>query len=197
MAELTERELMLAGEMYLASDPELKAARLRARRLTRLYNQSTEEEGERRLEILRELFGAVGARVEIEPPLRCDYGSLIRVGDNFYANFDCVILDCNPVTIGRDVKLGPRVQIIAATHPTDPLLRATGRELGAPVTIGDEVWIGAGAIIGPGVTIGPGTTIGAGSVVTRDIPAHVVAAGVPCRVLRQLARSSSRSGHST
>lgn len=186
MAETSEREKMLAGAMYLASDPELKAARLRARRLTRLYNQTTEEEPGRRLEILRELFGAVGDRVEIEPPLRCDYGTFIRVGDGFYANFDCVILDCNAVTIGRDVKFGPRVQVIAATHPTDPLLRASGRELGAPVTIGDEVWVGAGAIIGPGVTIGAGTTIGAGSVVTRDIPAGVVAVGVPCRVIRHL-----------
>jgi maltose O-acetyltransferase len=185
VAEKTERERMLAGELYLASDPELVEARRRARRLTRLYNLTTEEEADRRGEILRELLGAVGARVEIETPLRCDYGSNIRVGDGFYANFDCIILDCAAVTIGRDVKLGPRVQIVAAYHPTDPKLRASLRELAAPVTIGDEVWIGAGAIIGPGVTIGPGSTIGAGSVVTRDIPANVVAVGVPCRPLKR------------
>lgn len=186
MTELTEKQKMLAGELYLAADPELVAERLRARRLTRLYNGTTEEEASRRLEILRELLGGVGARVDIEPPFRCDYGSNIRLGDGFYANFDCIILDCAPVTIGRDVKLGPRVQIVAAYHPTDPVARASGRELAAPVTIGDGVWIGAGAIIGPKVTIGAGTTIGAGSVVTRDIPARVVAAGVPCRVIRTL-----------
>ncbi len=187
MIEKTEKQKMLAGELYLASDPELTAGRTRARRLTRLYNQTTEEEIDRRLEILRTLLAAVGPRVEIEPPFRCDYGSNIRVGDGFYANFDCVILDCNAVTIGRDVKLGPRVQILAASHPIDPRVLETGRELAAPVTIGDDVWVGAGAIIGPGVTIGSGTTIGAGSVVTRDIPSNVVAAGVPCRVIRHLA----------
>jgi maltose O-acetyltransferase len=182
-----EKRRMLAGELYLSADPGLAAERRRARRLMRLYNQTTEEEADRRREILRELLGAVGSRVEIEPAFRCDYGSNIRLGDGFYANFDCIILDCNTVTIGRDVKLGPRVQILTAYHPIDPAVRSSGRELAAPVTIGDAAWIGAGAIINPGVTIGAGTTIGAGSVVTRSIPAGVVAAGVPCRVLRQLA----------
>lgn len=177
---------MLDGEMYLAADPALVAARLRARRLTRLYNATTEEEGHRRREILEELLGAMGPRVEIEPPFRCDYGRYLRLGEGFYANFGLIVLDCNLVTIGRDVKCGPRVQILAATHPVDPVARASGRELTAPVTIGDGVWLGAGAIIGPGVTIGEGTTIGAGSVVTRSMPAGVVAAGVPCRVLREL-----------
>jgi maltose O-acetyltransferase len=186
MSGRTEKERMLAGEPYLAADPELIADRRRARRLTRLYNRTTEDQGARRLEILRALLGRVEGPVEIEPPFRCDYGSQIRLGARFYANFDCVILDCNLVTIGDDVKLGPRVQILAAYHPTDPAARATGRELSAPVTIGDNVWVGAGAIIGPGLTIGPGTTIGAGSVVTRDLPANVVAVGVPCRVIRQL-----------
>jgi maltose O-acetyltransferase len=186
MSELTEKERMLAGELYLASDPELVAARLRARRLTRLYNATTEAEPDRRLALLRELFGAVGLPIEVEPPFRCDYGANIIVGDRFYANYDCIILDCAPVTIGRDVKFGPRVQIVTAYHPTDPSVRSSGRELAAPVTIGDNVWVGAGAIINPGVTIGPHSTIGAGSVVTRDVPPHVVAAGVPCRVLRRL-----------
>jgi maltose O-acetyltransferase len=184
MPERSEKEIMLAGEMYLSSDPELVAARLRARRLTRIYNQTTEEEPGRRREILQELLGAMGATVEIEPPFRCDYGGHIRIGDGFYANFDCIILDCNTVTIGRNVKFGPRVQVIAAYHPVEPGPRASGRELAAPITIGDDVWIGAGVIICPGVTIGAGTTIGAASVVTRDIPAGVVAAGVPCRVIR-------------
>ena len=186
MTEITEKQRMLAGELYLSADPELVAERQRARRLTRIYNQTTEDEPGRRLEILRELLAEVGTRVDIEPTFRCDYGSNIRVGDGFYANFDCIILDCNTVTIGRDVMLAPRVQILTAYHPIEPKPRISGRELAAPVTIGDEVWIGAGVIINPGVTIGSGTTIGAGSVVTRSIPANVVAAGVPCRVLRHL-----------
>jgi len=182
----TERERMLNGELYLAADPELVAARLRARRLARLYNATTEEEPGRRREMLRELFGAVGGVCEVEPPFRCDYGANIEVGDNFYANFDCVILDCNRVRIGRDVKFGPRVQVLTATHPVDPVQRASGRELAHAIAIGDGVWVGAGAIIGPGVTVGEGSTIGAGSVVVRDVPPDVVAAGVPCRVLRRL-----------
>jgi maltose O-acetyltransferase len=181
-----EKALMLAGEPYLASDPALVEERRAARRLTRLYNATTEEEAEERREILLQLLGQVGAGCEVEPPFRCDYGSLIRLGDRFYANFGCVILDCNLVTIGRDVKFGPGVHIYAATHPTDPAVRASGRELGFPVTIGDGVWVGGGSIILPGVTIGDGSTIAAGSVVARSIPPRVVAAGVPCRVVRDL-----------
>ena len=179
-----EKALMLAGEPYLASDPILEVERRNARHLIRLYNATTEEKPGHRLEILRELLGAIGSKCEIEPPFRCDYGSLIAVGDNFYANFGCVILDCNRVTIGRDVKFGPGVHIYAATHPVDSTLRASGRELALPVTIGDGVWVGGGSIILPGVTIGEGSTIGAGSVVTRSVPHRVVAAGVPCRVIR-------------
>ncbi len=181
-----EKTLMLAGEPYLSSDPALAQERLNARRLTRLYNATTEEEPDRRRQILVELLGAIGEHCEIEPPFRCDYGSLIALGDNFYANFGCVILDCNRVAIGRDVKFGPGVHIYAATHPADPVLRASGRELGLPVTIGDGVWVGGGSIILPGVTIGEGSTIGAGSVVAKSIPPRVVAAGVPCRVIRAL-----------
>ena len=186
MGDLTEEAMMLAGELYLASDPALVAARKRARRLTRLYNATTEDEADCRREILVELLGSVGPRVEIEAPFHCDYGSYLRIGDNFYANFGLIVLDCNRVTIGANVKCGPRVQIIAATHPIDPTLRKSGRELTQPITIGDDVWLGAGVIVCPGVTIGQGTTIGAGSVVVRDIPANVVAAGVPCRVIRIL-----------
>lgn len=181
-----EKALMLAGELYLAADPGLEQERRDARRLVRLYNATTEDEPERRRAILQELLGSIGGKCEIEPPFRCDYGSLISLGDNFYANFGCVILDCNRVTIGRDVKFGPGVHIYAATHPVDPGLRASGRELALPVTIGDGVWIGGGSILLAGVTIGDGTTIGAGSVVTRSIPPGVVAAGVPCRVIRKV-----------
>ena len=183
---MTELEKMLAGELYLAADPELAAARRRARRLTRLYNRTTEEDEEERSALLRELLGALGEGAVIEPPFRCDYGAHIYTGDRFYANFGCVVLDCAPVRIGSDVMFGPSVQIYAALHPLDAATRIAGPELAAPVTIGDRVWIGGGAIVCPGVTIGEGTTIGAGSVVTRDIPAHVLAVGNPCRVVRSL-----------
>src|SRR5262249_54275569 len=122
----------------------------------------------------------------IEPPFYCDYGSNIAVGDGFYANYGCVVLDCNLVTIGREVKLGPGVQIYAAYHPIDPEARAGGRELAAPVSIGDGAWIRGGATVGRGRTIGAGTPVGAGSVVTSDLPPRVVAAGVPCRILRHI-----------
>lgn len=175
---------MLAGELYVAADPELVAMRRRARRLTRAFNATTEEEPDERLRILRELFGAVGPRAEVEPPFRCDYGSHVFVGDNFYANFGCVILDCAAVRIGRNVMFAPNVQLFAATHPIVAAERIAGPELARPITIGDNVWVGGGAIVCPGVTIGDNAVIGAGSVVTRDVPANVVAAGNPCRVIR-------------
>ncbi|HEY7312868.1 MAG TPA: sugar O-acetyltransferase [Gemmataceae bacterium] len=185
--EGTERQKMLAGRLYRASDPELTAARRRSRRLTRLYNQTTEDETERRLQLLLELFGRIGPGVEIEPPFACDYGDNIHAGDNLYINFGCVILDCARVDIGRNVQIGPGVHIYTGHHPVDPDERATGLEMATPVRIGEDVWIGGGAILGPGVTIGDGSTIGAGSVVVKDVPARVVAVGNPCRVIRRLA----------
>lgn len=182
----TEKEKMLAGELYVAADPELVAARARARKLLRAYNPSTEEELKLRESLLSQLLGAVGAGTWIEPPFFCDYGEHIRLGARVYMNFQCVILDCNPVTLGDDVFLGPGVHIYAATHPLDADERIKGPELGRPVTIGAKVWIGGGSIICPGITIGEGSTIGAGSVVTRDIPPYVFAAGNPCRVIRNL-----------
>ncbi|UBF25968.1 sugar O-acetyltransferase [Kovacikia minuta CCNUW1] len=182
----TEKEKMLAGELYLANDPELAAENKRASRLLRAYSQTTEEERERRIQILQELFGSVGESPSIVPPFHCDYGSNIYVGDRFYMNYGCVILDCNTVQIGNDVLCAPYVQIYTAYHPTDPTVRLTGRELAAPIVIGNNVWIGGGVIICPGVTIGDNTTIGAGSVVTKDIPANVIAVGNPCRVVRSI-----------
>ncbi len=182
----TEKQKMLAGELYRATDAELVTQRQRARRLTRLYNSTTEQESERRRQILFELFGAAGPTIEIEPPFYCVYGSNIYAGNGFYMNFGCVILDCNSVHIGENVLCGPSVQIYTATHPTDPEVRLSGLELAAPVRIGNNVWIGGGAIICPGVTIGEHTTIAAGSVVVKDIPARVVAAGNPCRVIKHL-----------
>lgn len=182
----TEKEKMLAGELYVATDPELSAARARARKLVRAYNQSTEDELKQREGLLAQLLGSVGDGVWIEPPFQCDYGEHIRLGARVFMNFQCVILDCNVVTIGDDVSLGPGVHIYAATHPLDPDERAKGPELARPVTIGNKVWIGGGSIICPGVTIGEGSTIGAGSVVVKDIPPYVFAAGNPCRVIRGL-----------
>lgn len=182
----TEREKMLAGELYDAMDPELVALRQRARRLTRAYNDSDAAEEARRAELLQELLGQVGTKTWIEPPFHCDYGGNIRLGARVFINFHCTILDCNLVTVGDDASFGPGVHIYAATHPLDPDERIKGPELARPVTIGAKAWIGGGAIILPGVTIGEGSTIGAGSVVTRDVPAYVLAAGNPCRVIRPL-----------
>jgi maltose O-acetyltransferase len=185
----SERERMLAGELYLAYDPELVAARLRTRQRLRVYNATSPGEAERRRQLLSELLGRLDGRVEIEPPFYCDYGWNITAGDNLYMNFNCVVLDCAPVIFGANVLIGPAVQIYAATHPVDPSVRRSGRELAAPVAIGDDVWIGGGTIICPGITIGSGTSIAAGSVVARDIPPGVVAAGNPCRVIRTLPRA--------
>ncbi|MBA3533059.1 MAG: sugar O-acetyltransferase [Ardenticatenales bacterium] len=186
MEHRTEREKMLAGELYIASDPELVAMHKRAIRLIRVLNQTTGEELAERETLLRELLGAVGQGAYIEPPFYCDYGSHIFLADRIYMNFNCVILDCNRVHIGENTMLGPSVQIYTATHPLQAAERLKGPELAYPITIGRNVWIGGGAIIGPGVTIGDNTTIGAGSVIVKDIPADVFAAGNPCRVIRQL-----------
>ncbi|NJO39441.1 MAG: sugar O-acetyltransferase [Cyanobacteria bacterium CRU_2_1] len=180
----TEKQKMLAGELYLAADLELAAESKRARRLLESYNRTSIDEPEKRSQLLRDLFGSVGESPSIVPPFHCDYGSHIHIGDRFYMNYGGVILDCNTVHIGDDVLCAPYVQIYAAYHPTDPTVRLTGKELAAPIRIGNNVWIGGGVIICPGVTIGDNTTIGAGSVVVKDIPANVIAVGNPCRVLR-------------
>jgi maltose O-acetyltransferase len=179
---MTEKEKMLAGELYRANDRELVDERRRAKAICRRYNAS---ENVPDAEMLRELFGRA-TDAYIEPPFFCDYGYNVKLGARFYANHGLVILDVMPVTIGEGVFVAPNVVISAATHPLDPDTRATGLEQGKPVTIGDGVWIGSGAQVLPGVTIGSGTTVGAGAVVTRDLPARCVAAGNPCRVLRFL-----------
>jgi len=183
---MTEKEKMLAGELYLAADEELLAERRKARHFTRLYNATIETEDAQRRAILSQLFGVIGDSISIEPPFQCDYGSNIFVGNNFYANFGCILLDCARIEIGDNVLLAPNVQLYTAHHPTDPQLRLTGKELASPITIGHNVWLGGGVIVCPNVRIGDNTTIGAGSVVTKDIPANVIAVGNPCRVLRHL-----------
>ncbi|NDJ21392.1 sugar O-acetyltransferase [Nostoc sp. B(2019)] len=184
--EKTEKQKMLAGELYLAYDSELVAENKQASRLLRMYNYTTEEQPEQRQQILQELFGKVGQKTLIVPPFHCDYGSNIYAGNGLYMNYGCVILDCNTVHIGENVLCAPYVQIYTAYHPTEPEIRLSGKELAAPIKIGNNVWIGGGAIICPGVTIGDNTSIGAGSVVVKDIPENVVAAGNPCRIIRHL-----------
>lgn len=182
----TEKDKMLAGELYDSSDPELAAERRRARDLCRRFStlpfSATDEE---KAALLAELFGRP-TDVRITPPFQCDYGRHITLGRNVYFNSSCVVLDVAAVVIGSNVLFGPSVQLYTAMHPLDAALRREGLESGKPVTIGDDVWIGGGAVICPGVTIGSGAVIGAGSVVTRDVPPAVLAAGNPCRVIRPL-----------
>ncbi|UZR94498.1 sugar O-acetyltransferase [Chondrinema litorale] len=182
----TEKEIMLAGEMYDPEDAELVAERKTARLLFQQYNATTEHDLEERKQILTELMGQNGDNVNIQPPFYCDYGYNIYLGKNCFFNFDCVILDVCKVTIGDNLMAAPKVQIYTATHPLDPVKRNSGRELGAEIKIGNNVWLGGGCIICPGVTIGDNSTIGAGSVVTRDIPANVFAAGNPCKVVKEI-----------
>ena len=181
----SEREKMLAGEMYDPLDPELVAARERARDLCQTLNATREGQYEERRRILRDLFGRGGDTVWMQPPFFCDYGSNIELGERVFFNFNCVVLDVCPVRIGRFSLFGPAVQIYTPMHPMNAQLRRE-REFGKPVEIGSDVWIGGGAIILPGVRIGSGAVVGAGSVVTREIPAGVFAAGNPCRVIREI-----------
>ena len=184
---MTDKELMLKGELYIPSnDPQLAKDCARSRRITRLFNATTEADLDTREELIRELFGGTGEHFYIEPPFRCDYGSNIYIGENFYTNFDCIILDVCEVHIGDNVMFGPRVCVYTAGHPIDPGVRTEALEFGKPVTIGNNVWVGGNVVINPGLTIGDNVVIGSGSVVTRDIPDGVVAAGNPCRVLRKV-----------
>lgn len=181
----SEREKMLAGELYNPLDPELARARERARDLCQDLNATRESEHDERRRILRELLGGGGDDVWLQPPFFCDYGTNIVLGRKCFFNFNCIVLDVCQVRVGDCTLFGPAVQIYTATHPLDPELRRT-QEYGKPVAIGSDVWIGGGAIICPGVTIGSRCVIGAGSVVTRDIPDGAFAAGNPCRVVREL-----------
>ncbi len=182
---MTEKEKMLAGELYYAGDELAKELR-RAKCKIHEINNMHPEEMQSREEAFRGLFHSIGEKFNIESPFFCDYGSNITIGENFYANHNCVILDCAKVVIGDNVLFGPNVSIFTAGHPVDIDLRLKSLEYAFPITIGDNVWIGGGTIINPGITIGDGSVIGAGSVVTKDIPANVVAVGSPCRVLREI-----------
>jgi maltose O-acetyltransferase len=181
----SEKDKMLAGELYDPLDPDLVAARIRARDLCQDLNSTRETDKEVRRRILTELFGSGGESVWMQPPFCCDYGANIHLGERVFFNFDCVVLDVCQVRIGDFTQFGPAVQIYTATHPMNAELRRK-HEFGKPVEIGVDVWVGGGAIICPGVTIGSKTVIGAGSVVTRDMPEGVFCAGNPCRIVRKI-----------
>jgi maltose O-acetyltransferase len=185
-SERSMRERMLAGELYLADDPELIEAYERAQELTTAYNATGVRERSRRHELLGELLGAVGEETAIRPPLRVDYGTQLRFGARCFANFGLVALDVAPIVIGDDVQIGPNVQLLTPLHPLEAGPRRDKWESALPIEIGDNVWLGGGVIVCPGVTIGANTVVGAGSVVTRDLPAGVLAAGSPARVVREL-----------
>ncbi|WP_422658394.1 maltose acetyltransferase domain-containing protein [Paenibacillus sp. EC2-1] len=182
----TEKDKMIAGELYNAADAELVQDRLNARRLTRLYNQTVETEESLRTELIKKLFGSMGQQFYIEPTFRCDYGYNIHVGENFYANFDSVFLDVCEIHIGDNCFIAPGVHIYTATHPLHPVERASGVEYGKPVRIGHNVWIGGRAVINPGVTIGNNVVIASGAVVTKDVPDNVVVGGNPATIIKTI-----------
>lgn len=182
----TEKQKMIAGEMYKPEDEELVNDRLHARKITRLYNQTIETELDERTRLLKGFFGSTKGNLYIEPTFKCDYGYNIYVGENFFANFDCVILDICEVRFGDNCMLAPGVHIYTATHPLDPFERNSGKEYGKPVFIGNNVWIGGGAIINPGVKIGDNAVVASGAVVTKDVPADTVVGGNPASVLKEL-----------
>ena len=181
----TEREKMLAGELYDALDPELVADRYRVRDLCQKLNASSDADEELRRKICKQIFGKGGDTVWMQPPFYCDYGSNIELGERVFFNFNCIVLDVCRVRIGDYTLFGPGVQVLTPMHPLNASLRRK-EEYGKPIDIGSDVWVGAGALILPGVTIGSCAVIGAGSVVTRDVPAGMFAAGNPCRVIREI-----------
>jgi len=183
----TQRERMLAGDLYIADDPELARDSQRAQTLLQQFNGSVPSDPDARRRILDDLLGSLGDGAEIRPPFHCDYGYQTHIGARTFVNFGLVALDVAPIRIGDDVQIGPHVQLLTPTHPLEPELRRAKWEAAEPITIGDNVWLGGAVVVCPGVTIGADTVVGAGSVVLRDVPAGVLVAGVPARVVRSLA----------
>lgn len=183
---MTEKEKMIKGELYLPFDEELFNERQYAKEIIFKYNSLEPKAVEERNELLKELFGSIEKGFFIEPPFRCDYGYNIHWGENSYANYNCTILDCAEVKIGKNVLIGPNVNIFTVGHPIDTELRVKGFEYAYPIEIGDNVWIGGGVTINPGVKIGANTIIGSGSVVTKDIRSGVIAVGNPCKVIKEI-----------
>jgi maltose O-acetyltransferase len=182
----TMRERMLAGDLYIADDPEIAEALHSAQDLMAAYNATSSRQGPLRRRLLEELLGSIGEDTEIRPPFYVDYGAQVRIGARCFANFGLVALDVAAITIGDDVQIGPNVQLLTPTHPVEPEPRREKWEAARPITIGDNVWLGGGAIVMPGITIGENTVVGAGAVVTRDLPPDVVAVGNPARVIKQI-----------
>ncbi len=186
-SERSMRDRMLAGELYLADDPEIQAEFQRGQALSEEYNRTPISGAVKRRELLEELLGGIGEGTEIRAPFHVDYGSRIFIGARTFANFGLMALDVAEIRIGDDVQIGPNVQLLTATHPTDPDLRRDKWESGEPISIGNNVWLGGGAIVLPGITIGDNTVVGAGAVVTRNLPSDVIAVGSPAHVVRHLA----------
>ncbi|MGC4944647.1 sugar O-acetyltransferase [Streptomyces sp. DT224] len=182
----TNHERMLAGDLYIADDPQIVEAQKRAVRLAARYLAAYAEDPDAAQPVVAELLGGLGAGAHIRPPLYVDYGSYITVGEDTFINYNLTALDVAPIAIGRDCQIGPNVQLLTPTHPVEPEPRRDKLEAARPITIGDNVWLGGGAIVLAGVTIGDNSVIGAGAVVTRDIPANVVAVGNPARVIRSI-----------
>ncbi|HEY0279960.1 MAG TPA: sugar O-acetyltransferase [Solirubrobacterales bacterium] len=182
----SNHERMLAGDLYVADDPELEAAMMRASRLADEFNAAAPRDREAAREILGKLLGGVGAETTVRAPIYVDYGERLTIGARTFVNFGLVALDVAPIAIGDDCQFGPNVQLLTAYHPTEPEPRRAKLEAAAPIAIGDNVWLGGGVIVLPGVTIGDHSVIGAGAVVTKDVPAGVLAVGNPARVVRAL-----------
>jgi maltose O-acetyltransferase len=187
MGEMKDR--IARGELYIGTDDDLTADYRRAQEILERYNASAFSEQELRDRLLRELLAECGDGVHVRPPFRLEYGTGVRIGQGTFLNYDCLMLDVAPVTIGADCQIASRVQFITATHPIDPHVRRLGWETARPITVGDNVWLGSGAILCPRVTIGDDTVVGAGAVVTRDLPPGVVAYGVPARAVREIDES--------
>ena len=183
---MTEREKMLAGELYSPADPELRKMHFRSKKLYTKFNKVNPINHKKQNKILKKLLGSTGEKIHIQQPFYCDYGCNISVGENFFANYGCVILDVNRVTIGKNCMLAPCVKIFSATHPVKAEERYNGVELGLPITIGDNCWIGGGAIINPGVTLGNNVVVASGAVVTKSFGDNVLIGGVPARVIKEL-----------
>ena len=189
---MKNKEKMLKGELYIANSEELCKDNLRARKFMHEYNIVAGIDDDYRKKLVKDLFEKTGTNFKITSPFYCDYGIHITIGENFYANFGCIFLDVNKIIIGNDVMFGPRVGLYTAGHPIDPDVRKEGYEFGLPITIGDNVWLGGDVIVNPGVTIGKNSIVASGSVVTKDIPENVIAAGVPAKVIRKIDDNDKR-----
>lgn len=183
---MNEKAKMINQQLYMASDEQLVKDRLNVRLLLDKYNNTSLADYQTRKQLLPQIVGKIGTNYNLEQPFYCDYGYNIEIGENFYANYDCIFLDVAKIRIGNNVMIAPRVSIYTATHPLDKDIRNSGLEQGLNVTIGNDVWIGGNTVINPGVTIGDNVVIGSGSVVTKDIPSNSLAVGNPCKVIRKL-----------